>query len=77
MRLHFRLIQLVFLFDLKKGVLLIGTKFRSDMIRRCSVVAQSKYAILQRTNEVEDDGASRVACKNLPGHTFEPPLRLV
>ena len=42
-------IQLKFLYDKVKGVFLIGTKFQSDMIRFCFVVAKATHEILQRT----------------------------
>ena len=40
-----------FRYDIKTGVFLIGTKFRGDMIRSCSIVAEWKYACLQRTKK--------------------------
>ena len=40
-----KLIQLEFLYDIVKGVFLIGTKFRSNMRQ----VVESNYALLQRT----------------------------
>ena len=50
-------IQLEVLYDIIKGVFLIGTKFQGDVMRCCSVVAESKLrnvAVkiwdLQRTN---------------------------
>ena len=44
-------IQPKFRYDRKAGVFFIGTKFRGDMMRSCSVVTKSKYASLQRTNK--------------------------
>ena len=37
--------------DIVKSVFLIDTKFWSDMMSHCSVVAELKYAILQWTNK--------------------------
>ena len=37
-------IQLEFQYDIKIGVFYIGTVFQGDMIRSCSVVAESKYS---------------------------------
>ena len=39
-------IQTEFRFDIKTSVFFIGTKFRGDMKRSCSIVAKSKYASL-------------------------------
>ena len=53
------LVQMEILYGMLKGVFLIGTKFRSDMTR-WSAVADSKYAILQRTNK---ESANVVTCR--------------
>ena len=43
-------IQPEFRYDIKIGVFFSGTKFWGDMMRSCSVVAESKYASLQRSS---------------------------
>ena len=37
-------IKTEFWYDIKTGVSFIGTKFRGDMMRSCSIFAESKYA---------------------------------